>query len=492
MKPYYTKVYSLKPLQPELREHLGIDWTGEDNHIPSGPIQLSYTGSLGDPIPRSWIETFKGLGYHMTGDPFSGNPMGAFSCLASISLDTKERSYAATAYYAPVADRKNLHVVTGLSVDRILFKKTETKLCATGVQFQRNGHIVTVKARKEVILAAGSFQSPKLLEISGIGAAELLRSHGIDVKIDNPYVGENLQDHMVCGIGFETEDYVNTLDDLIRQDPKAIEAAMGEYLQNKTGPLTSLGLASYAYLPVVEFLSEHGQSVLEKLLDTYAVPNTTAANPAAGLYHDIAKSILESKDEASGGFLAIATQSIPPADPDLKDAPVGPVPGKYITLGAMLSLPFSRGSVHIQSPNPNEKPTIDPRFLTHPLDIEVLARHVQYLEVIAEAHPFRKLLKEGGRRSGPRSPLGDLEAAKEYVRKSGISMWHPTSTYSMLPRDQGGVVDEKLVVYGTDNLRIVDASIMPLIPRANPQSTVYAVAERAADLIKAEYGLVGA
>ena len=492
MKPYYTKVYSLKPLQSELKEHLGIDWMKEDNDAPSGPIQLSYPGSLGDLIPKSWIETFKRLGYHMTEDPFSGKPMGAFSCLASISLDTKERSYATTAYYAPVAERKNLHLLTGLSVDKILTKQHLSKLYATGVQFQRNGDIVTVKARKEVILAAGCFQSPKILETSGIGAAELLRSHKIDIKIDNPYVGENLQDHLVCGIGFEAEDRVTTLDDLLRQDPKAIEAAMAEYLHNKTGPLTSIGLASYAYLPVIEFLSKDGQSMLSKLLDSCAARNTESANPAADLYHNIAKSILESKDEASGGFLAVAAQTVPPADPDFKDSPLGPVPGKFITLGAMLSQPLSRGSVHIMSSNPNDKPMIDPRFLTHPLDIEVLARHMQYLEVIAETDPFRKLLKEGGRRSDPRSYLENLEAAKEYVRKSGISMWHPTSTCSMLPRDKGGVVDEKLVVYGSSNLRVVDASIIPLIPRANVQSTVYAVAERAADLIKAEHGLVGA
>lgn len=492
MKPYYKKVYSLKPLQSELREHLGIDWMMEDEDAPSGPIQLSYTGILGDPIPKSWIESFKGLGYHMTENPFSGKPMGAFSSLASINLDTKERSYAATAYYAPVADRKNLHLLTGLSVDKILTKKHQSKLCAGGAQFQTNGDVVTVKARKEVILAAGSFQSPKILEISDIGAAELLRSHKIDINIDNPYVGENLQDHFVCGIGFEAEDHVTTLDDLIRQDPKAIEAAMAEYVHSKTGLLTSVGLASYAYLPVVDLLSEDGQSMLRKLLVGCAACNNESANPAADLYHNIAKSILESKDEASGSFLAVAAQTVPPADPDYKDCPIGPVPGKFITLGAMLSQPLSRGSVHIKSSDPNEKPVIDPRFLAHPLDIEVLARHMQYLEVIAETHPFRKLLKEGGRHSDPRSYLENLEAAKEYIRKSGISMWHPTSTCSMLPRDKGGVVDEKLVVYGSSNLRIVDASIIPLIPRANVQSTVYAVAERAAGLIKAEHGLVGA
>ena len=121
--------------------------------------------------------------------------------------------------------------------------------------------------------------------------------------------------------------------------------------------------------------------------------------------------------------------------------------------------------------------------------MEVFARHVQYLETVATLTPFKSLLKDGGRRHDPNSYLKDLEAAKDYIRTSAISMWHCAGTCSMMPREKGGVVDDHLVVYGTSNLRIVDSSIIPLIPRANIQSTVYAVAERAADLIKARHGL---
>lgn len=490
LKPYYAKVYSLKPFQNELRQHFGIDWTGGNDCPTPGPIQASYTGDLGDPIPKAWVETFKKLGYHMTQDPFSGVLVGAFSCLASIDPVSRERSYAATAYYVPVAERPNLHVLTDSTVEKILLANGEAKF-ASGIQFQQNGKLVTVKTRKEVILAAGSLQSPKMLEISGVGSAKLLRSHNIDVQIDNPHVGENLQDHIVCSIGFEAKDDVNTLDDLIRQDPKAIETAMREWVATKTGPFVSVGVASYAYLPVLEFLSDDGQKTLQRLLDSHAV-NGEPEHPVAALYYDISRSILESKDDASGAFLAVAAQSILPVDPDSKDSPAGPVSGKYITLGAMLSQPLSKGSVHIDSSDPSQKPLIDPKYLAHPLDMEIFARHMRYLETIAGSEPLQSLLKENGRRRDPRSDLKDLETAKEYIRNSSISMWHPTSTCAMLPRDRGGVVDENLLVYGTSNLRIVDASVIPLIPRANVQSTVYAVAERAADLIKVHHALVPA
>ncbi|MCJ1264745.1 hypothetical protein MMC22_004620 [Lobaria immixta] len=486
LRPYYAKVYSLKPLQPELRQHFGINWTDENSSETTGPIQASYTGDSGDLLPKAWVETFKNQGYHMTEDPFSGKPMGAFSCLASIDPVSRERSYAATAYYVPAANRQNLHVLTDSTVEKILFANGEPKIRASGIQFQQNGEKVVVKARKEVILAAGSLQSPKMLEISGVGSADLLRSHDIDVQINNPHVGENLQDHLWCSIGFEAKDHVDTSDDLVRRDPKALETAMREYTETKTGLFVSIGVASYAYLPVLEFVSEDGKKSLQRLLDSHAV-HEKPENPIAAPYYNISRSILESKDDASGAFLAVAAQSRLPLEPGF---PEGPVAGKYITIGAMLSLPLSKGSVHINSSDPSQKPVIDPKYLTHPLDMEIFARHMRYIETIAGLEPLRSLLKENGRRDNPMSRLKDLETAKEYIQNSSISMWHPTSTCAMLPKDRGGVVDENLVVYGTSNLRIVDASVIPLIPRANVQSTVYAVAERAADLIKAHHRLV--
>ena len=131
-------------------------------------------------------------------------------------------------------------------------------------------------------------------------------------------------------------------------------------------------------------------------------------------------------------------------------------------------------------------PRIDPRYLSHALDLEIFARHLCYIETIAGTEPLASLLKPNGKRNAPKAYVKSLDAAKEYAQLAAMSNWHSVGTCAMLPREKGGVVDERLVVYGTRNLRVVDASIIPIISQANTQSTVYAVAERAADLIKAD------
>lgn len=133
----------------------------------------------------------------MAKDPFLGAASGSFSTLHSIDPATKERSYSASAYYQPFKSRENLVVLTGALVEKVVFDQ-ESGIKATGVRYTQNGETQTVTATKEVILAAGTFQSPKILELSGIGNAQILSKHNIEVISDLPGVGENLQDHLVC------------------------------------------------------------------------------------------------------------------------------------------------------------------------------------------------------------------------------------------------------------------------------------------------------
>jgi len=481
LEPYYSKIYSSEQPEADLSDHFDTEQMAEGK---GGLIQISNMVEAENQIAKAWIETFETLGHSPKGRPFSGELSGAFIPLATIDPVSKERSYSASRYHTPIAGRNNLHVLTNSFVQKIVLEKDGPKIRATGVEFTSEGQTTTATARREVILAAGSFQSPKMLELSGIGGDDLLQSHGIKVKIDNPAVGSNLQDHLVCGFSVEVQDHVDTIDDLVRQDAKAIEAAMGEYMTNRSGPFASVGVVSYAYIPVVAFLSEDEQSKFKSLLNANTPEKDSA--PATKAYYDIASSILLDKLDASGALVAVQCQGILPTDPARDDPPKEPISGKFVTLVAVMSQPLSRGSVHIQSSDASAKPAIDPKFLDHPLDLEVFARQMQSLEAIAEAEPFKSsILKEGGRRWDPRSDCKNLDNAKTLVKASSISMWHPTSTCSMLPQEMGGVVDDKLIVYGTSNLRVVDASVMPLIPRANTQSSVYAVAERGADIIKA-------
>ena len=150
----------------------------------------------------------------------------------------------------------------------------------------------------------------------------------------------------------------------------------------------------------------------------------------------------------------------------------------------MMNHPFSRGSVHITSSDVTAAPLWDPKYNANPLDLELLARAVQFVERLVEpSTPFGALLKPAGKRL-PALRADDLDTAREIVRQRQGSIFHVSGSCAMLPRDKGGVVDERLRVSGTRRLRIVDASVFPLEPVGNIQSVVYAVAERAADLIK--------
>ena len=202
---------------------------------------------------KAWNDTFQTLNYGLTGDPFSWGTTGGFANATTVDPATKERSYSASAYLLPVQTRPNLHLLTGSEVEQITFHRQSDLIVANGVVISKDGERQVFIPKREVILAAGTMNSPKILELSGIGSRDILESHGIHVVIENPNVGENLQDHPMTGISFEAKDDVETLDDLMRQDPKAIGAAMEAYQTKKSGPFSGASINSFAFMPVVQF-----------------------------------------------------------------------------------------------------------------------------------------------------------------------------------------------------------------------------------------------
>ena len=480
MEPYYRKFYTLNVPDEVTSQHLGLDYITVTDRAARGPVQVSYTGVSQDPLSKAWIDTFKGMKHGMAGDPFSGTSTGGYANAATLDPSSKTRSYSATAYYRPISHRDNLSVMTGVQVERIEFAEGNGKKWANGVCFNREGKSFRVSVRKEVILAAGTFQSPKILELSGIGDPQILKPLNIPVVIDNKNVGENLQDHIMTGISFEVNDGVMTGDSLMRQEPEAIAAATDLYQNYKAGPMTVGGIASHAFMPLpgsnpVSDISAE----LQNLLQQYP-PN--AENK---FQYDAICKILQAPDEGTGALFMFLAQTNLHNDENAKDYLQNLQPGNFISLGACQVHVFSRGMSHIVSNKISDAPNIDPRYLSHPLDLELLARHVQFLERLARSPPLSDYIKPHGKRNHSKAYVEDLAAAKDYVRTTALSNYHPAGTCAMLPQDEGGVVDNRLIVYGTENVRVVDASMMPLIPRSNLQSTVYAVAERAADLIKA-------
>ena len=479
MEPYYRKFYTLSVPDEATSQHLGLDYITDTDKAARGPIQVSYTGVVQDPLSKAWVETFKGMKHGMSGDPFSCKSVGGYSNAATVDNTSKTRSYAATAYYAPISRRTNLSLITGAQVEKIEFAQGEGNMIANAVYFNREGESLKVRVRKEVILAAGVFQSPKILELSGIGNPQILTPMNIPVVINNDNVGENLQDHLMTGISFEVNDGVMTGDSLMRQEPEAIAAALDMYQKHKAGPMTVGGITSHAFMPMPDPSPvSDPESELQHLLLQHRPDSKNK------LQYDAVCEILRAPDEGSGALFMFLGQANLHNDGSAKDYLQDLQPGSFLSLGACQAHVFSRGMSHIVSNKFSDAPNIDPRYFSHPLDLEILARHVQFLERLARSPPLTDYIKPNGKRNHSTAYVQDLDTAKDYVRTTALSSYHPVGTCAMLPRSEGGVVDSRLIVYGTSNLRVVDASIMPLIPRSNTQSTVYAVAERAADLIK--------
>ncbi|KJZ72364.1 hypothetical protein HIM_08290 [Hirsutella minnesotensis 3608] len=486
--PYYKKVFTLTLPSEEKQKELGLEYV-DKSIIGTGPVQASFPDSVNDPIAKAWVKSFKSLGHSMGRDPFCGKAVGGYTNAATIDPVTKTRSYAGSAYYEPAVGRANLQVITAALVEKLLLKGSGSDggVIATGVQFAKDGESQTVKARKEVILSAGAFNSPKILELSGIGSRALLDEHKIPVLVDNPNVGENLQDHVLAGISFEVQDFINTKDDLMRRVPAVMSAAMNDYKARQFGPFTVGGNYSSALLPVPDFSSpETGASELSSVLDSIS-SSIDSNKPFQTELAEFVRSLLTNPEEATGGYFTYPAQS------DFRGSGTGEeitrtkFPENYITIATSLLHPLSCGSSHIASADAKVSPVIDPRYLSNPADVEILARHVRYIDAIAKSEPLASMLKPGGKRSpGIPDDLREvpLDEVKDFVKSAAKSTFHPTSTCAMMPREMGGVVDSRLRVWGTEGLRVVDASVIPIATSGNTQSSVYAIAERAADLLK--------
>ncbi|KAL4744746.1 hypothetical protein BDW72DRAFT_199287 [Aspergillus terricola var. indicus] len=509
LAPYYRRVFRMTlPKDPAKIKELGLEYVDVQNFSGSedGLIEVSFPDAVVDPSASAWVQSLRGLGYPMKRDPFSGEAVtGGYINAAAIHPTNKTRSYSANAYYLPIKDRPNLRVVTGAQVTRIILESLsdeDGEPTATGVQYTTNTTTqpLTAKARREVILSAGAYNSPKLLELSGIGSPAVLSRFGIPVHVVNLHVGENLQDHVMAGVSFEVQDTVNfTLDDLIRQVPEALAAAMSEYETQRSGPFTVGGFYSSALLPVPDFADpETGASELEKVLalaleDGDDNEDDVDRFASTGRCDFLRTLLTNHADEATAAYFTY------PAQVDFTDTGVNSSDGytpsptrpeNYITIFAMLLHPLSRGSTHITSASAADPPRIDPRYLSHPVDTDVLARHVRFIDTIASAPPLSSLLKPRGKRSpGVPASLATAPLAEvaEYVRAASMNNYHSTGTCAMMPRERGGVVDARLRVWGVKGLRVVDASVVPIIPRGNIQSTVYALAERAVDLVLQDY-----
>jgi choline dehydrogenase len=339
-------------------------------------------------------------------------------------LTTKNgrRCSTAVGYLHPVGGRANLRVETHAYARRILFDgKT-----AVGVEFEQNGKTVRARAHAEVILAAGAVESPKLLELSGIGRSEVLNAHGIPVVHESRGVGENMQDHYMIGAQWPVKPGPRTVNQMAREVAKYA--------------LTRKGLLSYAVAHIVAFTRTRPE----------------LASPDVQL-HLMAASVDLKKLNEEQAF-------------DLERTP-------GVTCTPCQVRPESRGQIHIRSADPSVYPTIVPNYLSDPIDQQVAVAQVKLIRKIMHQDAITPYLVSTD------DPFGDTnESMLGYARVAGSTLYHVVGTCRM-GSDPAAVVDPELRVNGVERLRVVDASIMPRIVSGNTNAATIMIGERASDLI---------
>ncbi|GAB1203604.1 hypothetical protein APSETT445_002240 [Aspergillus pseudonomiae] len=388
----------------------------EETHGSAGPLHTTHIQNYG-PAHRFWHATLNAVGVDTSPDSLAGSNRGAWNMICTVDPINQTRSYSANAYYQPIAARPNLVLLAEAMVTKVLIEKDGNgdRWIASGVNILCDNEETEVYAAREVILSAGSVQSPQLLELSGVGKAEVLRSAGIPVKVENP--------------------------NIIGQEELEGLRSRAESLATETGKKRDEILARQ--------LQEHANlGQLEYLFDV-------------GNWNPYFKS-----EEGK----------------------------KYGTMLMMLQYPWSRGSIHLPHKDAglratiHDKPIIDPRYyLGHgELDLEVMKIGQRLTERICATKPLSDMICS---RVFPPMPSSDapveIDEYDEFVRNYTITDWHPIGTCAMggFEGEKSGVVDCRLRVYSIANLRVVDASVMPLQVSAHIQATVYAIAEKAAEMI---------
>ncbi|KAI0406228.1 GMC oxidoreductase-domain-containing protein [Xylaria palmicola] len=443
-----------------------------------GPVRVGFSRYIYNQTCKyNFLEGVQALGIPLNEDLNSGYATGANLVPGSVSTENQSRADARTAYLDPILSRPNLALLTGHTVTRIFngaANNTFTNLprvhggvpgraTVTGVEIAANSTAprYNVSCKREIILAAGALLSPVLLQISGFGPAEHLRRLGVDVVVPLPGVGSNLQDHaMVQPVYKYTAPGVFSALDIVGETRDAVKA---EYLANRTGPWTATMVNAVAFPALGEIPSRLFRFITNET--TQHLPPTYDATLRAGYaaQRDVIRALLSRRDAplyelmtASWGQLAVS---------------------------AMHTL--SRGTVHARSSSifENDPPILDPRLCSHAFDCEVLRMGLELNDLLIATDAMAALLPV------PPAGLGTQELKNQTALMGTIKSmvrteFHPSGTAAMMPRNAGGVVDTSLKVYGTRNLRVVDASILPLIPGGHIQSAIYAIAEKAADIIK--------
>jgi choline dehydrogenase len=394
---------------------------GDDLHGVGGPLPVSNLGHP-DPISTAFIEAAVQAGIPRNPDFNGATQEGA----GFFQTTTKggRRASTAVAYLRPAKGRSNLHIETSALAERILFEGRR----AAAVTYRSSGVLRTARAKKEILVAGGAYNSPQLLQLSGIGPADLLRQHGIEVVLDAAGVGHDLQDHMQVRVVMRCSQAI-TLNDIVNNPIRRVMTGL-RYAAFRSGPLTIAAGTSGAFFRT----------------------NPRLATPDIQIH-----------------FLPFST--------DKMGEKLHPFSG--FTASVCQLRPESRGSLKIRSADPAAPPEIRVNYLASEVDRTTNVEGLKILRKILRAPALEPYVAE---EVDPGDKVTSDEALLAYCRARGTTIYHPTSTCRM-GNDPLAVVDQRLRVRGIEGLRVVDASVMPDLVSGNTNAPVIMIAEKASDMI---------
>jgi len=392
-------------------------WHGVD-----GPLHVSDVGATCQ-ITEDYIRAVQGLGVPYNPD-FNGASQRGVGTMQYTTWRNR-RCNGVEAFLQPALATGLLTIETGCTVSRLII---EAGRCV-GAAYLRGTEEVIVRAEREVLMAAGSYNTPKLLMLSGIGPAAQLASHGIKTVADLPGVGENLQDHHEVPVVAATNGHFGYYGE--DRGLRAMRNGL-QYLMFGTGPVASVGVEACAYID-----PEGGERPTIKM---YCVP---------AVY----------------------------LDADVKDV----TPQDGVTLNACLLRPKSRGTVRLRNADPLAKPVIDNNYLAEPDDLRLEIAGLRYARQILAAKPLAQRITH---EMLPGKDVTGDAGLTAHCRRTVKTNWHPVGTCRMGPDgDPMAVLDARLRVRGIAGLRVIDASAMPFVPSGNTNAPTMALAGRAISLI---------
>ncbi|KAJ7090268.1 hypothetical protein B0H15DRAFT_779362 [Mycena belliarum] len=440
------KAYLYKPATYHDDQKLfspSLSYIGKD-----GPIPVSHSDLVPEirPFRQALTKAWLSKGLPLTDDVHNGTMGGLWKSMNSI-YDGKRSSS-----WLYLAGKSNVTVMGKTNSKKLIIENGR----AVGVVVIReDGSEESYKAKCEVIVSSGVFESPKLLMLSGIGPAETLKAFGIGQLVDSPHVGQNLLDHPIMPHVFRLKDGYGLDHHLLRAGLEK-DAAVSEYRWKNRGPYTS-GLLELVGLPRID----------DRLR---GIPE-----------YEVAKAANGGKDpfgpEGQPHFEVVdAFQWHIPTPPQ----------GDYFTIIVDLLRPLSKtGTVTLNSTDPLEQPKININFFAEDLDLVAMREGVRFIDdIVMNGDGMKDIIMEDYPWPMPRT---SDEAMNKMILERSQTGFHPCGTTRMGKEIKHGVVDGQLRVHGVQNLRVIDASVIPVIPDCRIQNSVYMLGEKGADMVKADY-----